>query len=53
MMPRPPEITEEEWEALTSPENYFMDGEVSQQEADRLFIQRVEELIRQRRQRPG
>ena len=28
-MRKPPEITDDEWDTLTSPENYYCDGEVS------------------------
>lgn len=49
MMRRPPEITEDEWDALTSPENYYCDGEVSRAQADKLFKQKVDSLVASRR----
>lgn len=48
-MTRPPEITVDEWEMLTSPENYYMDGEVSRSQADQIFRQRVKSIVTQRR----
>lgn len=49
MMHKPPEISDDEWSALTSPENYYCDGEVSRAEADRLFKRKVSHLVAQRR----
>ena len=49
--PRPKEITPEEWELWTSPENYYMDGEVSPREADAIFMRRLRSTVKQRRQR--
>lgn len=46
---RPREITEMEWEMLTSPENYYADGELSHAEADKMFRQRVSQLVASRR----
>lgn len=48
-MQRPKEISEDEWDMLTSPENYYMDGEVSRAEADRIFKQRVQKIVASRR----
>lgn len=48
-MTRPPEITPDEWDMLTSPENYYMDGEVSRAQADRIFRQRVSSIVKERR----
>jgi hypothetical protein len=50
MINKPPEITDEEWESMTSPENYYRDGEVTPQEADRIFRRQVEDMVRRRRQ---
>lgn len=52
MMRKPPEISDDEWDSLTSPENYYCDGEVSRTEADRLFKQKVSRLVAQRRAKP-
>lgn len=49
MMRKPSEITDDEWEMLTSPENYYMDGEIGRSEADRIFRSRVERIIASRR----
>ena len=48
-MRKPPEITDDEWDTLTSPENYYCDGEVSRAEADRLFQRKVARLVASRR----
>lgn len=52
MMRKPPEITDDEWDSLTSPENYYCDGEVSRAEADRLFKQKVARLVASRQAKP-
>jgi len=49
MMRKPPEITDDEWESLTSPENYYRDGEVSRAQADAIFRDTVSRLVAQRR----
>lgn len=51
-MRKPPEITDDKWEMLTSPENYFCDGEVTRAQADRIFRQRVSVLVQRRRVTP-
>lgn len=48
-MRKPSEITDDEWDSLTSPENYHCDGEVSRADADRLFRQKVEKMVASRR----
>ena len=49
---KPSEITDDEWDSLTSPENYFCDGEVSRAQADKLFKQKVESIVASRRKTP-
>lgn len=49
MMAKPPEITNDEWDALTSPENYYADGEFSPSQADAEFRRRVAFLVRARK----
>ncbi|TXH09937.1 MAG: hypothetical protein E6R04_06635 [Spirochaetes bacterium] len=49
MMAKPPEITNDEWDALTSPENYYADGEFSPSQADAEFRRRVAFLVKARR----
>lgn len=51
MMRRPTEITPMEWEILTSPENYYCDGEITGAEAERYFRQKVASIVQQRRGR--
>ena len=48
-MRKPKEITDAEWESLTSPENYYMDGEVSRAQADQIFQRKVAALVASRR----
>lgn len=49
MIRKPPEINDDEWEMLISPENYYCDGEVTRAEADALFKRKVERLVASRR----
>lgn len=42
---RPEGVPELEWELITSPENYYMDGEVSREQADAVFQQRAAALV--------
>lgn len=49
MMRKPKEITDDEWESLTSPENYYMDWEVSRAQAEQIFQRKVATLVASRR----
>lgn len=44
---RPPEIPQSDWDVLTSPENFYMDGEVSRAQAEKIFDQRIDSIIAQ------
>lgn len=48
MMRKPKEITDDEWESLTSPENYYRDGEVSRAQADEIFRRNVARIVASR-----
>lgn len=48
-MTRPSEITPDEWEMMTSPENYYCDGEVSGAQAEQILRQRAQSIVNLRR----
>lgn len=46
---KPKELTDDEWDSLTSPENYFCDGEISRSQADARFNRIVSDMVKKRR----
>jgi hypothetical protein len=45
MMRKPPEVTEDVWDSLTSPENYYCDGELTREQADRRFHTAINKIV--------
>lgn len=49
--PRPSGVTEDQWEGLCSPENYYCDGEITPAQAAQRFDQNVKLLLQRNAQR--
>lgn len=52
-MRKPPELTEHEWDMLTSPENYWGDGEYTRVQAEQVLRQRAHALVDRKRRAAG